>query len=52
MTTKDDLQEIKSNITDDLKYSNWMYNEYRLGAGRYIQSFRISQGGNQKKKWR
>jgi pyruvate formate lyase activating enzyme len=29
MTTKDDLEEMKSFIPDDLKYSDWMYNEYR-----------------------
>ncbi|KUK81856.1 MAG: Anaerobic ribonucleoside-triphosphate reductase activating protein [Petrotoga mobilis] len=32
MTTKDELQEMKSIIPDDLKYSNWMYNEYRWEA--------------------
>jgi pyruvate formate lyase activating enzyme len=29
MTTKNDLEEMKSIIPDDLKYSDWMYNEYR-----------------------
>jgi len=29
MTTKEDLEEMKSIIPDDLKYSNWMYNKYR-----------------------
>jgi len=35
MTTKEDLEEINSIIQDDLKYSNWMYNE--VGGERLLQ---------------